>query len=109
MTDGADKPPEPKHRLWMVFVWAVAHWLALEALRFGMTLLTRLPLIGPHLDPLVNALIHVEKVLVAPRLLLRMMWFPESFPSWLHPLLIVLNSLVWGLAIHLFLRWRRRG
>jgi hypothetical protein len=100
--------PKPSRRWWLVLFWAAGHWLALEFVRFAMELATRLPLIGPHLDPLVGGLMWVERVLVLPRMALRHLWWPETTPGWLLPLLSLLNSLLWGLAVHGWFLWRRR-
>ncbi len=95
-------------RWWLVLFWSAGHWLALELLRFAMDLMTRLPLIGPHLDPVVGGLIWLERLLVFPRMALRHLWWSDTTPGWLLPLFTLLNSLLWGLGFHCWFLWRRR-
>jgi hypothetical protein len=99
---------KPTRRWWLVLFWAAGYWLALELLRFSMELATRLPLIGPHLDPVVVGLMWLERVLVFPRVALRHVWFSETTPGWLLPLLSLVNSLLWGVAVHVWFLRRRR-
>lgn len=100
--------PKPSPPAWALPFWAAAHWLVLELLRFGMDLMTRLPLVGPHLDPAVAVLMWVEHVLVWPRRLLRPLWPGDAAPDWWLPLLVVVNSFVFAGLLQLWLRRRAR-
>jgi len=60
------------------------------------------------LDGLINLLVAVENVLVAPRKFILWLWPWENTPAYLGLVLTCFNSLAWGLALTGIKRcWRK--
>jgi hypothetical protein len=86
-------------------LFALAHFFALVLLDNFIFLLSHLPPQVLHFDALILALTGVERVLTAPRWLLRHVWLSERTPAVLNWLLVVLNSLIWGAVLNALASW----
>lgn len=82
-----------------VVLFAVLHYLVFISLEGVIFLLSHVPPKAVNLDGLVVTLFNAERILAAPRALLRWLWPSEHTPSLLNWALTALNSLVWGLAL----------
>lgn len=82
-----------------VLVFSVFYFLVLELLDGLIFLLSHVPPKAANLDGLILKFYAVERLLAAPRGLLRSLWPWESTPPGFNILLTILNCLLWGLFL----------
>ena len=90
-----------------MMAFSLAHYLSLHLLESLIFLVAHLPPAAMNLDPVIVALTWLGKLLVGPRLFLRLLWLSGVTPGWLTVTLTVVNSLIWGLALTAGSRWWR--
>jgi hypothetical protein len=92
--------PSPLRRLLRsALLFALLHWVALLALMGLIFFTSHLPPKAVSLDGLLNVLVGIEDVMVAPRKGLLWLWPFETTPAGFGLLLTVLNSGIWGGAL----------
>lgn len=82
-----------------MLLFALLHYLVLSGVSGVVFLTSHTPPNAVNLEALVNALVAVENILVAPRKLILWLWPWEHTPSHLGLMLTCGNSIAWGLVM----------
>ena len=97
---------------WALFL-ALVHYCFLLLWQGSIFVVAHIPPSAVRLDGIILGATWVERILIAPRLLMRSLWPVESSPSGLNALLAVLNSLCWGCLLagirRAIEKFKRRG
>lgn len=96
-----------KHSLRIV-LYSCVHYGLLLILESVVFIVAHFPPKVIDLSNLVVGITYLQQALNVPRMLLRHLWLSEMTPGWLNILLLVVNSLVFGLAWYGWRKWRNR-
>jgi len=80
-------------------LWALAHFIVLKMVAGLIFFAQHVPPKAVNLEVIMNALVHLEDVLVFFRWLLIKLWIWETTPVGFGFVLATLNSLAWGILL----------
>ena len=90
----------PRRRFLKRVLWfAALHYIVVLALAGIIFLAIHLPPKAIHLDPVIEGLVAIENILLAPRKALLWLWPWEATPTGLGLVASLLNSLSWGVLL----------